>query len=480
MSPLLYIGFLVTVLLHAHTIASVFASSEVFLDNQKFTGAVCSPKTESFLGIPFVQPPVGDLRFYCLVPIPRYSHAYNVTLPARACPQQLIVSPINFTALLPYEAAKVVTESVYDTPIPAQKDCVIHSIFLCRKLIFRQSLTIDVIKPASATPTSKLPVIVWIFGGGFEVGGSTPNPLSYTGTPFVEQLIAANQPMVFVAMNHRLSDYDDIVHRTGCSKFSDTLACLQTVDYAVLKAAQDASPSIFSYQSLVLAWLPFEDGIFLTENPQQLVQKGKVAHVPIITGNVDDKATVFSFSTLNSTTDEEVSKYIKSVWFTQATAEDLERLNVYYPSAPKIQCLGPKYPISPQFKRLAGFQALMITILLGDLVFQAPRRFFQQHLPSTQKQWAFRSKRYKLTPCVGAFHTSDLLTLLSHDLIDYLVNFVTHLDPNVGIEGKAWTQYTTASPQMMTFDIVGSKISPDTYRSEAMKFLTNISLEFPI
>lgn len=125
------------------------------------------------------------------------------------------------------------------------------------------------------------------------------------------------------------------MRRTGCSKFSDTLACLRTVDYAVLKEAQDASPSILSYQvrssrwifrevefllqSLVLAWLPREDGVFLTDNPQRLVQQGKVARVPIIAGtyiprplfptqtltwipgSVDDEGTMFSFSTLNLT-----------------------------------------------------------------------------------------------------------------------------------------------------------------------------------
>ena len=37
-------------------------------------------------------------------------------------------------------------------------------------------------------------------------------------------------------------------------------------------------------QSLSLAWLPREDGVFLTENPQQLVLDGKVANVPFITG----------------------------------------------------------------------------------------------------------------------------------------------------------------------------------------------------
>ena len=70
---------------------------------------------------------------------------------------------------------------------------------------------------------------------------------------------------------------------------------------AKLKAAQDASPFIFDFQSLALAWLPREDGVFLTGNPQNLVQAGTVSPVPFVTGDCDDEGTLFSLSTLNLT-----------------------------------------------------------------------------------------------------------------------------------------------------------------------------------
>jgi hypothetical protein len=73
-------------------------------------------------------------------------------------------------------------------------------------------------------------------------------------------------------------------------------------------------------QSLHLAWLPRADGVFLTDNPQRLVQKGQIARVPFITGelhsralhisshkmltwtgNCDDEGTLASFSTTNLT-----------------------------------------------------------------------------------------------------------------------------------------------------------------------------------
>lgn len=46
--------------------------------------------------------------------------------------------------------------------------------------------------------------------------------------------------------------YDAIVDQTGCSGSADTLECLRGVSYDSLKAAMNASPSIFSYQVFYL------------------------------------------------------------------------------------------------------------------------------------------------------------------------------------------------------------------------------------
>lgn len=80
--------------------------------------------------------------------------------------------------------------------------------------------------------------------------------------------------------------YDDIVRATGCAGAADTLDCLRGVPYDQIKAAIDDTPSIFAYQSLRLAWLPREDGVFLTENPYDLVRNGKVAPIPYVMGTL--------------------------------------------------------------------------------------------------------------------------------------------------------------------------------------------------
>ena len=54
-------------------------------------------------------------------------------------------------------------------------------------------------------------------------------------------------------------------------------------------------------QSLALVWLPRVDGDFLVDDPQKLVQQGKVARVPFVTGDCDDEGTIFSLTQLNLT-----------------------------------------------------------------------------------------------------------------------------------------------------------------------------------
>ncbi|KIK80105.1 hypothetical protein PAXRUDRAFT_833717, partial [Paxillus rubicundulus Ve08.2h10] len=125
--------------------------------------------------------------------------------------------------------------------------------------------------------------------------------------------------------------------------------------------------------------------------------------------------------------------------------------------------------ITPQFKRLAAFQ--------GDIVFQAPRRFFLQNRSGKQALWTYANKRLKTTPFFGSFHGSDILNVYGgQDLASYLVRFVSNLDPNGGTD-LYWPQYTTAEPTMLGFldGLIPQALTKDTYRVEAMDFLTNVT-----
>ncbi|KAJ7599914.1 carotenoid ester lipase precursor [Mycena floridula] len=539
----MFLGFLAVIGLRASIAAgAVLASPTVKLDSATFTGAT-SGNVAKFLGIPFAQPPVGDLRFRLPQPIPAYNGSFSVTAFGPACPQQAIELPI-LTGLA-QDTVDFILNSIFATVFPDAEDC----------------LTINVVKPSSATSTSKLPVVAWFFGGGFELG----SPAMYDGGSIVQRSIDLGQPVVYVSMNYRVTGfgfmaskevkaagvgnlglqdqrealrwiqkyianfggdptkvtiwgesagaisvalqmltnggnteglfrgafmesgspipvgdishgqpyYDAVVSETGCSGATDTLACLRTVPYAKLKAAINQSPGIFSYQSLVLAWLPRADGVFLTDNPQRLVQAGQVANVPFVSGDCDDEGTLFSLSTLNITTDAQLKTYIKTIWLPGASDSDLNQLMTMYPSditQGSPYDTGVLNALTPQSKRIASFQ--------GDAVFQAPRRFFMQARSGKQKMWAFLNKRLKALPILGSAHGTDIINVYGGgDLEDSLIHFATNLDPNGPL--SLWPQYTTGSPNIMTLNdnaLFPETINQDTYRGAAMQFLINVTL----
>ena len=64
-------------------------------------------------------------------------------------------------------------------------------------------LTIDIVRPAGTTSSSKLPVLFWIFGGGFEFGSTS----QYNGASLVQESIADGKPVIYVAVNYRVGGF---------------------------------------------------------------------------------------------------------------------------------------------------------------------------------------------------------------------------------------------------------------------------------
>jgi len=106
---------------------------------------------ESFKGIPFADPPTGSLR---LKPPQKLSTAlgtFDATGNAAACPQMFFSTGGNdfLTSVL----GDLLNTPLFQTVTDQSEDC----------------LSITVARPAGTTAGAKLPVLFWIFGGGFEV-----------------------------------------------------------------------------------------------------------------------------------------------------------------------------------------------------------------------------------------------------------------------------------------------------------------------
>ena len=122
----------------------------------------------SYKGIPFAAPPVGDLRWRPPQPAARWTGVRQATEFGADCMQGRFGPP-------PAPGAP-------PTRAPSE-DC----------------LYLNVWRPSSAAAGAKLPVMVWIYGGGF-VFGSSAMP-STSGTQF------AKQGVVLVAGNYRVGRF---------------------------------------------------------------------------------------------------------------------------------------------------------------------------------------------------------------------------------------------------------------------------------
>lgn len=110
-------------------------------------------KVDSFNAIPYAQPPVGQLRLKPPQPLTSSLGTIDGTGSARACPQFFFsVDAANFPTNV---IGTLLNTPIFQAVTNAGEDC----------------LTINVQRPAGTKADAKLPVLFWIFGGGFELGG---------------------------------------------------------------------------------------------------------------------------------------------------------------------------------------------------------------------------------------------------------------------------------------------------------------------
>ena len=154
----------------AHPVATIIGSSSLDID--------------IFNAIPFAKPPVGQLRLKPPQSIVAPQGTIQATGMAASCPQMTVSTP----SAVPAAVASILSSlPIVQAAAGGQEDC----------------LTLNVNRPVGATSSSKLPVLVWIYGGGFEIGSSN----TYDGSGLVRDSVTYNEPIIFVAMNYRLGGF---------------------------------------------------------------------------------------------------------------------------------------------------------------------------------------------------------------------------------------------------------------------------------
>jgi hypothetical protein len=63
---------------------------------------------------------------------------------------------------------------------------------------------------------------------------------------------------------------------------------------------------------------------------------------------------------------------------------------------------------------------------------------------------------------------------------DYLIHFVTGLDPNFGSTLLNWPKYDIRKRELLVVTNTTVEVGTDDYRMEAMAAMVDISLRFPL
>jgi len=267
--------------------------------------------------------------------------------------------------------------------------------------------------------------------------------------------------------------YDTVVQTAGCSAASSTLECLRGLDYETFLGATNSVPGILSYSSVDLSYLPRPDGTVLTLSPDILISEGKYAKVPFIIGDQEDEGTIFALFQSNITTTAQLIDYLQTVFFHDATTEQITALVATYPDDPsdgspfRTLLLNEWYP---QYKRLAA--------ILGDLTFTLTRRAFLNLVSTEVPSWSYLASYDYGTPVLGSFHAGDILQVFygilpnyaSASIHSYYLSFVYNLDPNNGSSYANWPQWS-ADKQLLNFNSANAVLLTDDFRSESYDWI---------
>ena len=203
----------------AQIVERTIPGDPVTVDGGSVSGKLLDSGVHAYLGVPFAAPPVRDLRWRAPQPVAPWTGVYHADRKAPECIQVLRRHDINH-----YFGEEATSE-----------DCLYLNIWAS----------------GAARPGAKLPVIVYIYGGGFTLGSS--GMAMYGG----ENL--ARKGVVFVNFNYRVGALGFLAHpeltaesphhASGDYGFLDQIAALQWIKRNIAQFGGDPDNVTISGQS---------------------------------------------------------------------------------------------------------------------------------------------------------------------------------------------------------------------------------------
>lgn len=278
------------------------------------------------------------------------------------------------------------------------------------------------------------------------------------------------------------SAVENLTRAVGCWGVSDQLACLRSLDAAVLFAAH---PSV--------VWNPLLDGDFLTAYPSQLIENGSYNAVPIITGANTDETFAIS-GTPN--TEEDIFNSIFTWRSYSLTPQTVRQLFELYPDDP---CYAVPYAITNCTRNPSrGLQWRRAASIGSDLVMVSQRRKMAELYTNAgvdvysyrfdQRIWNgaewdgvkhFENVAFSfqnISGLLGASPQYDSHRELARGIGQAYANFVVGLDPN-GANGTEqnilpnWPKYELEAPKNIVLNATESWVEDDTWRKEGIAYI---------
>lgn len=438
------------------------AQSEMSMRVQIETGTLVGHNEAgilSFKGIPFAAPPIGPLRWRAPQPAAAWTGERDATRYGHDCMQ----------LPFPSDAAPLGT--------PPSEDCLYANVW----------------RPAGAA--TLLPVMVWIYGGGFVNGGSSPP--TYSGAAL------ASKDILVVSFNYRLGRFGVFGHpdltKADADRgllanygYMDQLAALRWVQRNIARFGGDPANVTIVGESAggmsvhALLTSPQAKGLF----QKAVIQSGgPSARAPDALDTAEAAGIAFARSKGIAPGDRHAAEKLRAI----AADQIVDGLNLaslpLEPGAPKTfagQVADGKIAVDP----VAAYRAerfakvpLMVGATSDDIggadgyMISGARSIAKllsgKGMPVYYYRFSYVAGSVRGPESKGAKHATDIPFFFNTEAIKYgeqttpadraagdiasgyLVNFVKKGDPN-GSRLPEWPAYSEARPAMQDLDEKGS------------------------
>lgn len=259
-----------------------------------------------------------------------------------------------------------------------------------------------------------------------------------------------------------------------CSALALEARRLQNFQPSADSMLANSVPSINSYQSVALAFLPRPDGVTLIRSPDILAKNGQYSRVPMIIGDQENEGMLFSLNQYNISTTDQLVHTSKT---SSSTTRPSHRSKPWYPSNltthPPVPHSAPVQSTTST-RNTNGWQLCSATYPSPS--HDASCSPSPPKLAPSVPSWSYLTSYDYGTAVLGIFHIpttyGEEQGIPSTAIQAYYLSFINQLNPNLGTVGELyWPQWSQGN-MLMNFNAASNVPIPDNFREAVYNYIT--------